>query len=57
MKNPYLGSTSILNNDCFDKLKDTNMNKDDFLLIKNFSNKKAAKLLARDEILARYIKG
>ena len=30
MKNPYLGSTSILNNDCFDKLKDTNMNKDDF---------------------------
>ena len=55
MKNPYLGSTSILNNDCFDKLKDTNMNKDDFLLIKNFSNKKAAKLLARDEILARCI--
>ena len=33
------------------------MNKDDFLLIKNFSNKKAAKLLARDEILARCIEG
>lgn len=55
MKDPYLGSASTLNNNCFDKLKDTNMNKDDFLLIKNFSNKKAAKLLARDEILARCI--
>ncbi len=55
MKSPYLGSSSILNKNWFDRLKDTKMNKDDFTLIENFNNKMAAKLLERDEILARCV--
>lgn len=54
--NPYLGEASQFNSKTwYSRLKGTGYKKNDFRLINNFDNKKAATLLARDEIISRCI--
>ena len=56
MVNPYLGEEPDLKNDDFYyRLKGTGFKKTDFKELPNFTNKKIAKLLARDEIIARCV--
>ena len=55
MKTPFLGNESILDESWNSRLKETKMNKSDFLFIHNFNHKKVAKLLFADEILARCV--
>ena len=56
MVTPYLGQTSNLEMESwYKRLNGTGCKKNDFQIILNFNNKKAAKLLANDEILSRCI--
>lgn len=56
MINPYLGEKPDVNEDTFYKrLKGTGYKKSDFKVLNNFNNKKIARLLAQDEIIARCI--
>jgi len=54
MINPYLGDEVILkSNNWASRLKETSMSENDFDIITNFDSSKVAKLLAKDEIIAR----
>ena len=56
MVNPYLGDEAVLEkNNWGERLKETSMSEDDFDILKNFDAKKVAKLLAKDEIIARCV--
>ena len=56
MVNPYLGEEPDLKNeDFYVRLKGTGFSKIDFKELPNFTNKKIAKLLAKDEIIARCV--
>lgn len=52
---PYLGEKSYLDDSWDSRLNDTGLNKKDFEIAKNFSNKKVATLLSRNEIVARCV--
>ena len=57
MKTPYLGQEiNFRSNDEWNsRLKGTGFKKNDFVIVSNFSNKKAAKLLEKDEIISRCV--
>ena len=53
MKNPYLGEYPDNDiNTYFSRLKEIGFKKSELKIINNFDNKKVAKLLAKDEIVA-----
>ena len=54
MKDPYLGEApSLEKNNWADRLHETKMSENDFDIMENFDSKKVAKLLLKDEIVAR----
>ena len=54
MKDPYLGEAPIIiKNNWADRLHETKMSESDFDIIEKFDSKKIAKLLLKDEIVAR----
>ena len=56
MVNPYLGEEPDVSNQKFyDRLKGTGFKKSDFKVLSEFNNKKIARLLAKDEIIARCV--